>query len=533
MSESDVLALALAVVKPGGNARLIDEWNGADPEGWVSIEAAVSSGRAFFVDVKPTLAAFDLDTPKLVGAGDWLREWAEGEGLPTLLVSSGREGHRHLYIRTDDRDAVNRRAVAVGVVKSAHRQTIRPPLAPHRLRLKTALIAPETVEKALEVLGPSERDVSKSTNLPVWLVSLINDGDTEAKYAGRAPMALAVASGLRRAGYDFTTFRAVMTNRTNGCSAKYFALLEGEGSEDPDKFLVRVWDKSAEQLSPQRIVADIEKVRALVMADQWQGRTGNTDRSVMLALCELGTTSVTTVFAFGSRRIAEVAQVQEKTAQRALRRLVDAGWLERVKAAKIGDSDTYRFGPDVDKMTAHSSPPIVNERTMWSSYGQLDDDRVLMHPVFRNGSGLGRGPGATWLTLRNLGRPVTAQEIAEAIDGSRRTIDRHLKALSRHGLAVKTGSRWEAGGDSRRLDELAVELGSVERAIRQVEQNERNREGFRTALRLKGARQQGAADELTDEDKATIEAQVREEIDPELADEERRRWESGEWPGIV
>lgn len=155
-SAFNTLMLALAVVKPGGAARLLNDDNSADSAGWVSIEDAVASGRAFFVELKDSLAAFDLDAPELVVAGEALQRWARDGDLPTLLVSSGRDGHRHLYIRCTDRVAVEDHALSLGIAKNAHRQAIRPPLAPHRQGLETALIAPQTVVDALEVLGPSE-----------------------------------------------------------------------------------------------------------------------------------------------------------------------------------------------------------------------------------------------------------------------------------------------------------------------------------------------------------------------------------------
>ncbi|PXX66440.1 helix-turn-helix protein [Nocardia tenerifensis] len=411
---------------------------------------------------------------------------------------------------------MNQCAIAFGVLKSAHRKAIRPPLAPHRLGLQTALIAPQTVEEALGVLGPSEYDEPRYRERPAWLVSLISEGDTGGKYAGRSQMALAVASGLRRCGYRFEHFRGVMTNHRNGCSAKYFALAGGEGTEDPEAFLVRVWDKSADQLTPKQIVAKLDNVRAQIMVAPWRGKTGSTDRSVMLALCELGTTSATTALAFGSRRIAEVAQVQDKTARKALGRLVDAGWLIRVKASRLGDADTYRFGPEVDRMTALNSSPHIGKRTIWCTNDQIDNDRVLMHPVFRNGSGLGKNRGQTWLILKNGGRPMTAPEIAAVVDGNRRTVDRHLTVLAKHGLAVKTGSRWEAAGDSHCLDQLAIELGTIDRAVRQVEQNERNREGFRTKMRLDGARQEGAPED---------DPEFQRQFEEHLAEQQRRAHE--------
>ncbi|MFR9752190.1 hypothetical protein ACL02S_14305 [Nocardia sp. 004] len=523
-STDDVLAFALAVVKPGGNAMLLNENNSGGE--WVSVESAVESGRAFMVNVKSSLAVFDLDTAELVKRGERLREWAEAEGLPWLLVASGREDHQHLYIRSEYRDRVLDQASLLGIPKDAHRHNkgIRPPLAPHRKGLKGALIAPETVQEALEVLGPSERDGSKQRELSASLWSLIKNGDTQGCYSGRSPMALAIASGLRRAGWNFSDFQGLMSDRRNAGGAKYHALEDGEGNENPDDFLVRTWEKAADQLSPEEIIAEIATVRAVVESAPWPGRTGKTDQAVMFALCLLGTTSGTTAPTFGSRRIAEVAQIEDKTVRKALGRLVSAGWLVRVKASKEGDADTYRFGPQVDKMTALIPSPHIVKKDKCGSSDQIDGERVLLHPLFRNGSALGKGTGQTWLILTGLRRSATAKELEEAGAGKRRTVDRHLKMLEKHGLAVKSGTKWTASGDARRLDELAIELGAVERSKRQLERHERNREGFQTALRLKDARQAGAEEApavefipLTDEEIAELQEQWEEE--------KRRRWE--------
>ena len=210
----------------------------------MSIEDAAESGRAFFVDLKDTLAAFDLDTPELVESGEVLTRWARSQELPVLVASSGREGHRHLYVRCGDRKLVEAEALSMGIPKAAHRRSIRPPLAPHRRGLRTALLAPETVDDALEVLGPSEYVEPRRKNLPQWLMTLISEGDADNRYAGRSPMALAVASGLRACGYDYATYRAVSAN--NPCGAKYHALLAGEGNEDPESFLARTWEKAVQ-----------------------------------------------------------------------------------------------------------------------------------------------------------------------------------------------------------------------------------------------------------------------------------------------
>ena len=96
---------------------------------------------------------------------------------------------------------------------------------------------------------------------------------------------------------------------------------------------------------------------------------------------------------------------------------------------------------------------------------QSDGDRVLLHPVFRNGSGLGKSTGRTWLILGGLGLPVTVKEIAEAGGGEPRTVRRHLSKLEQHGLAMKSGTQSAASGDDRRLDELAARISEPPNGI--------------------------------------------------------------------
>lgn len=522
-SAANVLSLALAVVKPGGRARLLNEDNTADPAGWVAVDDAARSGRAFFVEVKDSLAAFDLDSPELVECGEQLERWAQSGGYPTLLVSSGRDGHRHLYVRSHDRLAVEERALSLGISKSAHRRAIRPPLSPHRTGFETALVRPGTVAEALEALGPSEHAEPRRKNLRPQLMRLIADGDVDNRYGGRSQMALAIASGLRAAGYDYAHFRVIMANRENLGGAKYHALEDGEGTEDPESFLARTWEKAAAQLTPEMILAEIATVRVAVQAADWSGRTGNTDRAVMLALCELGTASGTTVLTFGVRRIALVAQAEDRTVRKSLGRLVKARWLEREQASTLGEADTYRFGPKVDKMTAPIPSPHMD---MCGNNDQTDHDRVLLHPVFRNGSGLGKSTGRTWLVLRDLARPVTAKELADAVAGQRRTVDRHLSRLEQHGLAAKADSCWAALGDSRLLDELAVALGAVERSELQAERYERNRAGFRLARGLDDPRQSESPESGAPDDSIQYlpVSDSADEAEFAAAEEEFRRW---------
>jgi hypothetical protein len=90
--------LALGVVKPGGNALFLSEDN-STVDYWVPVDKAAQSGMPFLAELKDDLAASDLDSDELVAGGEAVEDWAVSEGLPVVVVTSGRAGHRHLYVR--------------------------------------------------------------------------------------------------------------------------------------------------------------------------------------------------------------------------------------------------------------------------------------------------------------------------------------------------------------------------------------------------------------------------------------------------
>lgn len=177
-----VLAFAQAIARPGGKALLIDEHNKAVR--WVSLEAAAENGMAFAVDVANDIVAIDADHPGREPDVIHLAELVERDGCSPVLVNSGRPGHLHLFARVGDpkpRDRYKRRARAL---RLDVRQTIRPPLAPHRLGLPVSLRSPADPAAALAALAPHHRAARPLA--PKWMDLLRTGNHAEYGYPSRS-----------------------------------------------------------------------------------------------------------------------------------------------------------------------------------------------------------------------------------------------------------------------------------------------------------------------------------------------------------
>src|SRR5947209_14395430 len=88
-----VLAFARKIIRPGGKVLLLTSDNRAD--GWVPLEKAIASRRAFAVEVAADILAIDCDRPELAPSVADLAEQLHSDGIPPVVVSSGRPAHLH------------------------------------------------------------------------------------------------------------------------------------------------------------------------------------------------------------------------------------------------------------------------------------------------------------------------------------------------------------------------------------------------------------------------------------------------------
>ncbi|MFG2003488.1 hypothetical protein ACGFNU_30445 [Spirillospora sp. NPDC048911] len=365
--EEDVLALARAVAKHGGNALLIAENN--TYAGWVSIEEAVKSGKAFAVEPKPGLVALDLDSAELAAKGLKVKAWAE-EYLQaqTVLVASGRDRHRHLWVRLPSGMTKEEFRNLLGqnyefpYENLRHTQATRPPLSPHRSGLPVYLVDPASVEEALERLGPA--DGAGKAQLPKGLTGkwarLLKDGDTEGKYEGRHQVEAAIAQAAVRAGLSKEWFISEVTDRRNKGGAKSQEIEERHGRQVAFKSAGKTYDNAARWVTQNDVTPTFdletfkEKIRAFRKAAEQAAFTRSTDRDVLLALIRHGEKH-SSYSPMASVRDLEVESGRAiDTVRRALQRLVEQDWL--TKGEPVGETDTYTFNLEMsDKSSTYSS----------------------------------------------------------------------------------------------------------------------------------------------------------------------------------
>lgn len=451
---SSVSELARAVVKACGNAGLLDQDNRLIR--WVSIDEAVESGGAFFVEPKSTLAVFDLDQDDLIPVAENLSAKVLERGLTPLWTASGRENHRHLYIYDPGgSSAVYDEARSSGLPPETFRKSgVRPPLSPHRLGLDTSLLG-VGVEEALAILGPPEKGAQYGRSLPAWFDAVLSSPDPvnvrSAWNGERHRMAIAIASAMKTAGFDFDNFRLLMSNEASPLSEKYVEIRSKRG--DADGWLRDTWENA--------IVYDgfdqdhVDRVAAAVDAHLWKGRGGTSQKSVMVTLCFLADQYRTTAPTFGVRNIALRSGLAVNTVRKALSALQESGWLTKVAAVRPGEADSYRLTiPDSFQTdTPITVPPAV--------IGVL----VSQHPVFRNGSGLGKSCGLVYQALCDT--PKSGRQLAEESGRHPTTVSRSLKTLEAFGLAAKAGGGWVACGSVEDLNWVAEYTGAADAAERQ------------------------------------------------------------------
>ena len=219
-SDLDRQALEQLTVEVTGDTSrpvlMIDEGNRA--AGWLPLDEALASGRAFAVVPPEHLLAIDVDTT----AAGWLRladALAAAQVEHVEVTSGGAGGRRHVWlslapdVTSHLRAQLSAHISTEGVTARPQGQggAIRPPLSPHRTGSRGVLLSPSTVPDAVRVLGaravtaaqvrhliahldrPAQTiRVPVSGPLPEDIARLLREGDIEGRYASTSEALWAV-----------------------------------------------------------------------------------------------------------------------------------------------------------------------------------------------------------------------------------------------------------------------------------------------------------------------------------------------------
>jgi DNA-binding MarR family transcriptional regulator len=223
-----------------------------------------------------------------------------------------------------------------------------------------------------------------------------------------------------------------------------------------------------------------------MQAAVWNGTSKSTDLMVIQVLLNIVVRCCKTEFGASVREVADGAHVSSATALRSLRRLADAGWLEKIAPARGERSTVWRLR--VPPETGDQNATIIRALREGKGLSQPDPffgrgDRAgsprlvapVPHDVFRWGKGLGAIKGRIYTLLE---RPLTATEIATLLQYKYvRDVRVHLRRLLDQGLVRRRPDlRFERCDGN--LNEVAERLGVLGANERQRAQHAEERSSY-------------------------------------------------------
>ncbi|WP_448617249.1 hypothetical protein [Geodermatophilus sp. URMC 65] len=494
-SDSTVISLAKAVMKPGSKARLLAENNEVTGES-VSIEQAVRRSSAFMVDLRDGVVAWDADPDEGEAA---MLEWVELIRAAAMqinarfvMVGSGRPGHHHVYIVSppgwSSQDLLDL-LVARGAPRRYQRATrpIRPPLSPHRSGGAGVPVEPTTVPELLSALR------GRPGVLPLGdpALDLLHHGDRAGRHrrvdtVSRTTMAQALATHFINAGLGLDEYTRDMRDRRNRGGEKIQELERTRGLDvaiarcaqiyEDQRIFVREHPAWGHERRERR--AAVALLRETVETYPWHPRTGTTDRLVYEYLVSVAAGIDNPQVAHSLRSIADGVHRTRPTVTACLRRLRAQGLITVVKPGTVTDATTYLLQPQLPRIDPHTPDSGGQGESKWVDPGHSPLTGPL-HDAFR-----GALPRSAQRTLRAMPpeAAVTVAELKALMPGaSARTVRRDLHELRRAGLVE--AERERPTGQWRRLpdaddglDQVAHRLGTAGSAERRRRATELERE---------------------------------------------------------
>lgn len=220
--------------------------------------------------------------------------------------------------------------------------------------------------------------------------------------------------------------------------------------------------------TPARTLAEIHEA---VEAYPWPGTGGGTDWAVMHAHLWVARRLNKLTYDLSVRGVAGLAGTSESAVSRSHQRLASAGWLEPRGRSRFFLASRWTLA------MPGGLTPVVH-----TSHGGEDLDvciAVMTNDIWR-WAGLGKSSLRVWSLLRSHPSSL-ADELAEALTMTARTIHRHLKRLSNFGLASSEGGRWSAIlGD---MEQIAKEIGTAGEGLVQEQRRAASGRQFESYLR--------------------------------------------------
>ena len=468
---------------------------------------AVLTGKA-----SDNLAVIDAETME---AFEWHIEQCKAHGIPLFTSLTGNGGH--IWLRTAEGEA---NCISPGVMhdcefRSGNGYIVAPPsLHPTGVFYEWHIqetASPPVVSIhdidwfvdsdgnpiALELRPHTSRKRSTLSEKPIY-IPLSRRSQEYLWNGGTFP------KGIR----NLSAFSTACDFNGNGISEEEardkivpIAKASGLPSDEAHQIIKNAYSRPREPARKNRpIRLKWQLAAAFLFTNKWKGRTGSTDRAVMLAFVErarLGGNENGT-FRASYRELADAARCSVTTVQNAIKRLKSAeaapficyAGLDKISKATIWRFSDYVISQGKESISFlqldnHSYQHCIDINNLFS--GTLLRNKIGLSnsvPIDINSDALERGAlGKTGMlvyqTMLAVGKPLTTKEIAEysgltinqvrrALSGVKRGDKHNGGWLSKSGIVNRQGRRWIAyKASDEELDERianpAGKLGAGEK----------------------------------------------------------------------
>lgn len=312
---------------------------------------------------------------------------------------------------------------------------------------------------------------------------LAGDVDSIKRYATRSEAEQGALTSLVSAGWTFERCAAVFVAMP---AAGKFSELWRAHPGRAVAWLERSYCAAAAFIleHPHPIRARALELRTWAELAPWPGRTGGTDRAVLVALCTLAAASCQPDFGASCRELAELAAVNFKTAAAALRRLAARGVVKCAGLATLELSARYILTQDPESECINGTISHMGS-TSTESVPFMHSESAPDHDVWRF-AGLGKSALAMF-TVMGSGTRWTVKALATATGKHVVTVRRNLKHLMTVGLVTPEGDGiWSCTADAPDLDGTAADLDVLGMGDRQRVKHQAQRRAW--ADRLERAR---------------------------------------------
>jgi predicted transcriptional regulator len=452
-------------------------------------------------------------------------------GIGCIATESGPQGGRHVLatIQEPYLSAKDALWITERLVNGLHLKTldttpmlnpksgaIRPPFSAHRLGGRSRILTAEPDEAfrilerrnhpgRFQDLGRALPDPSKHRRLepPAEAqASVRKSGPGRTDQSGSADVqALATRLVNREAAFD--DFVRLTADGSALGPAGREAVGRHERAGDLDRWLRLSWTSAKHYVAQNPSRPSANATPDSEVLDSWQtlldpNTLPNGARRVAQILLKQAVSSDRILIGMSVREAAERAGLSRSTAGRALADLESEGYIAKAGNAHHGQATRYRLQPAAawhGVVPGTVSPPTALGRgqqtvpgtsrplqlatdvaaNVWSSQGLGETARRVYEAAARRGSS---------------GSSIRSQEIADTVDRTVRTVQKHLRGLQAVGLMRRTErGYWEV--EYRDADDVAFDLGVVTIAADRAATHARERRADRingaiAILRAKG-----------------------------------------------